>query len=200
MEKGEGEGGMSQEEEEERIIPGGREEREPASRPVNISWHDPRTPPKQYDSNHVTTPSGPSSNRDPSPLHDLTNNMLSYSSQVTGSTAQGMQTDASLTISSWIPRSDNLRRPTSPTAISRIFKVAFLGETTVAHQLVCEPSSCTCSFRGLSPLASVYVHVCTEAANIPLLYESNPSSREEESRYCFFLWETHSTAIPPFHR
>ena len=48
-------------------------------------------------------------------------------SAVSQTTLTGQQ-DSSLSLSSWIPRRDDLPRPSSPTAVNRVFKVIFLGK------------------------------------------------------------------------
>ena len=49
-------------------------------------------------------------------------------SAATQTSVSGKQDSSSLSLSSWIPRREDLPRPSSPTAVNRVFKVIFLGE------------------------------------------------------------------------
>ena len=51
-----------------------------------------------------------------------------HTHSATSQTTPPGQQDSSLSLSSWIPRRDDLPRPSSPTAVNRVFKVIFLGE------------------------------------------------------------------------
>ena len=91
-----------------------------------------QTPPTSYKSRDSTkaTPTG-------SALSHLTNDILTYSSQVSRATASaggdGEDQSGSVSQSTWLPgHRDDVLRPVSPMAVNRVFKVVFLGELYVA--------------------------------------------------------------------
>ena len=78
--------------------------------------------------NHVTSPANHVTPSPPSNhINHLANHMLTCSSQVTSHTPTNPTGISSLSLSSWMPRRDDLPRPSSPTAVNRVFKVVFLG-------------------------------------------------------------------------
>ena len=98
----------------------------------------------QHDTSQEAPPTSSSRSHDPhvtkathadSALSHLTNDILTYSSQVSRATT-GDQT-ASVSQSTWLPvPRDEILRPSSPMAINRVFKVVFLGE--LAREQCCE--------------------------------------------------------------
>lgn len=79
---------------------------------------------RSHDS-HMTNP------KSSSPLNNLADHILSCSTQPTPhhhSSSSSQSNSTSLVVSSWLPHRDDLPRPTSPTAINRVFKVVFLGK------------------------------------------------------------------------
>ncbi len=76
------------------------------------------------DSSYVT-PGSISNHQAPSHFDRLANQIPSYSTQVPST---GARLDASLTISNWVPRRNDLPHPSSLDHPSRVFKVIFLGK------------------------------------------------------------------------
>jgi len=96
------------------------------------------TPTKQSDGSHenrITSPDSHMSihsNHADSTLNHLTNHVLSCSSQM-GCSSPSTNMATSLVVSSWFPQMEDLPRPSSPTAINRVFKVVFLGEKGISE-------------------------------------------------------------------
>lgn len=86
-----------------------------------------------HDDSHMTSRDSHMTNpKSSSPLNNLADHILSCSTQpnphhqISSSSSQSNST--SLVVSSWLPHRDDLPRPTSPTAVNRVFKVVFLGK------------------------------------------------------------------------
>ena len=84
-----------------------------------------------HDSHMTSHDSHMTNHKSSSPLNNLTDHILSCSTQPNPhhhSSSFSQSNSASLVVSSWLPHRDNLPRPTSPTAVNRVFKVVFLGK------------------------------------------------------------------------